>query len=147
MSTLLSNISVRNKINILSGALLSVLISFAAFEIHKLSTIKINFETYTAVAVALEVTTLKINRDINYVSRLNRSIMLSDNYQENLGNMRNRIKSIETLFNNLESVIERAPSIDNKLAQMVSQSKKSTKHFLNESLLLVQTLSSNSSSE
>ena len=82
MGTLLSNISVRNKINILSGSLLFALIIFASFEIHKLNTVKSNFLKYSDVAVTLEVTTLKINRDTNYVSRLNRSIMLGDGHQK-----------------------------------------------------------------
>lgn len=147
MSKLLSNISVRNKINVLSGTLLFALIFFASFEIYKLTTIKTNFEKYSDVAVALEVTTLEINRDTNYVSRLNRSIMLGDNYQQNMSKMRERINNIKNLFDSLETIQAKDPNIDNRLAQMIRQSKSSTMRFLNQSLQLVQSLSADSSKQ
>ncbi|MDE3270495.1 methyl-accepting chemotaxis protein [Pseudoalteromonas sp. G4] len=147
MNTLLSNISVRNKINILSGTLLSALILFASFEIYKLSTIKANFKKYSEVAVALEVTTLEINRDTNYVSRLNRSIMLGDNYHANMNKMRDKINNIKTLFDSLETIQAIDPNIDNRLAQMIKQSKTSTTRFLDQSLQLLQTLSADSSKQ
>ncbi|AIY66876.1 methyl-accepting chemotaxis protein [Pseudoalteromonas piratica] len=147
MSKLLSNISVRNKINVLSGTLLFALIFFASFEIYKLTTIKTNFEKYSDVAVALEVTTLEINRDTNYVSRLNRSIMLGDNYHQNMSKMRERINNIKNLFDSLETIQAKDPNIDNRLAQMIRQSKSSTMRFLNQSLQLVQSLSADSSKQ
>lgn len=147
MSKLLSNISVRNKINVLSGTLLFALIFFASFEIYKLTAIKTNFEKYSDVAVALEVTTLEINRDTNYVSRLNRSIMLGDNYQQNMSKMRERINNIKNLFDSLETIQAKDPNIDNRLAQMIRQSKSSTMRFLNQSLQLVQSLSADSSKQ
>lgn len=147
MSKLLSNISVRNKINVLSGTLLFALIFFASFEIYKLTTIKTNFEKYSDVAVALEVTTLEINRDTNYVSRLNRSIMLGDNYHQNMSKMRERINNIKNLFDSLATIQAKDPNIDNRLAQMIRQSKSSTMRFLNQSLQLVQSLSADSSKQ
>ncbi|MFY8351282.1 methyl-accepting chemotaxis protein [Pseudoalteromonas sp. SSM20] len=147
MSTLISNISVRNKINILSGTLLLALILFASFEIYKLSTINENFKKYSEVSVALEVTTLEINRDTNYVSRLNRSIMLGDNYHENMSKMRDRINNIKTLFDSLETIQAKDPNIDNRLAQMIRQSKTSTTRFLDQSLQLLQSLSADSSKQ
>lgn len=144
MNTLLSNVSVRNKINIISGALLFASILFASFEIYKLNSIKSSFEQYSRVAVKLEVTTLKINRDVNYVSRINRSIMLGDDYQSNLAKMRERIKDIQSHFSQLNSLALNDNTEQKELKQLIVKSQSSTETFLSKSLQLVQTLSSTS---
>ena len=144
MNTLLSNVSVRNKININSGALLIALILFASFEIYKLNSIKSSFEPYSRVAVKLEVTTLKINRDVNYVSRINRSIMLGDDYQSNLAKMRECVKDIQSHFSQLNSLALNDSTEQKELKQLIVKSQSSTEAFLSKSLQLVQTSSATS---
>lgn len=145
MSALLSNLSVRNKINIISGALLALLFIFAGFEIIKIKSIQSSFKTYSKVAVALETTTLKINRDMNYVSRLNRSIMLGDNYQKNASLMRSKVNDIKNFYANIQQITIEDQNFRSQLNNLTAKSKQSTMLFLDKSLQLIGKLSGSSS--
>ncbi len=147
MNSLLSSISVKNKINLISGVMLGVLIIFALFEIIKMKDIQSQFSEYSKVAVALEVTTLKINRDMNYVSRLTRSIMLGDSYQKNLDRLNSRISDIESWFNDLNTAANNIddPQLKNQLVNLNDKSKRSTLSFIEQSRDLMRTLSADSS--
>lgn len=147
MTTVLSNLSVRSKINIISGSLLILLIIFAAFEIYKLKTIQNDFNLYSKVAVKLEVITLKINRDMNYVSRLNRSIMLGDDYNKNLSKMRERIEQIKGHFAEYQAIKIMDTQFKASFERLRSKSSQSAMTFLESSLNLSNTLSSSSTAE
>ena len=145
--TFLNNISVKAKVGSLTGILVAAIAIMAAFVLFQLSSIKNSFTEYSQVAVNLGETTLKVNRDMNYVSRLTRSIMLGDNYKKNHGKLTKRISTISQHFTDFSRYA--ADITDNQkrteIESLISKSKDSTMRFLNESLKLMNTLSADSS--
>jgi methyl-accepting chemotaxis protein len=145
----LNKISVRSKISLLTGVLLVALVSVAVFTIIQLLSIKSAFTQFSNGAVVLETTILEVNRDMNYVSRLTRSIMLGDNYQKNHSKLEKRISDISSHFETLTatSAIVEDQQVKNKLVLLTKRSKESTMKFLNESLSLMNTLSESSTAQ
>ena len=62
--------------------LVAVLCTLAAYTQIQLKSIGGNFAEYNDAGVAGQKYTLMISRDMNYVSRLTRSIMLGDKYNK-----------------------------------------------------------------
>ena len=145
----LGQISIKGKISLLTGILLLALITVATFNIFKLVEINKGFTQFSQSAVVLEKTILEVNRDMNYVSRLTRSIMLGDNYQKNHGKLEQRIKDISGHFDRLSQTakIVDDTQVKGKLISLGQKSKQSTLKFINESLILMNTLSENSTAE
>lgn len=143
----LNNVSVKGKISLLTGVLLIALILVSAFTIVQLLSIKSAFTQYSQSAVVLETTILEVNRDMNYVSRLTRSIMLGDDYQKNHNKLETRINAISAHFGKLSTTanIVEDKQVQAKLTSLTQKSKQSTMKFLNESLRLMDTLSQGSS--
>lgn len=143
----LNNVSVKGKISLLTGVLLIALILVSAFNIVQLLSIKSAFTQYSQSAVVLETTILEVNRDMNYVSRLTRSIMLGDDYQKNHNKLETRINAISAHFGKLSTTanIVEDKQVQAKLTSLTQKSKQSTMKFLNESLRLMDTLSQGSS--
>ncbi len=142
----LNEISVKAKISLLTGVLLVALVVVAAFTVFQLLSIKSAFTQYSQSAVVLETTILEVNRDMNYVSRLTRSIMLGDDYQKNHNKLDQRISDISAHFDKLDRTadIVADESIKGQLKSLTQKSKKSTMTFLTESLRLMDTLSQQS---
>ena len=82
------------------------------------------------------LTTLKIEKDLNYVSRTTRDIMLGGDYNKDIKKLETTIQKIQKLFLDLESIMEH----DNSLA-LVKEAKQSTMLFLNNSLEMMKSLS------
>ncbi|NQY47935.1 MAG: methyl-accepting chemotaxis protein [Colwellia sp.] len=145
----LNKVSVKIKISLLTGVLLVALVSVATFTIVQLLSIEHAFTQYSQSAVVLETTILEVNRDMNYVSRLTRSIMLGDNYKKNHGKLDQRINDISSHFDKLSvtSGLVEDSQVRNKLISLANHSKQSTMKFLNESLRLMDTLSDTSNAE
>lgn len=90
------------------------------------------FNEYDQAGVASQRAILMINRDMNYVSRLTRSIMLGDSYDKNYSLIEQRIVDIEQHFNQLEQAVEL--STDNRarqqLAALTYEARQTTLAFL-----------------
>jgi methyl-accepting chemotaxis protein len=145
----LNKVSVKGKISLLTGVLLLSLVTIAAFTITQFLSIKSAFTQYSQGVVVLETTILEVSRDMNYVSRLTRSIMLGDDYQKNHSKLEKRISDITSHFDNLTVIsnIVLDTQVKNKLTTLTQKSKQSTLTFLNESLRLMDSLSETSSAE
>jgi len=144
--TLLNNISVKAKVGSLTGLLVAAIVIMAVFVLLQLTSIKKSFTEYSQVAVNLGETTLKVNRDMNYVSRLTRSIMLGDNYKKNHDKLTKRIATISQHFSDFNRYAQGISDSHKRseIDSLTSKSKESTMKFLNESLKLMNTLSANS---
>lgn len=81
------------------------------------------------------LTTLKIEKNLNYVSRLSRDIILGGKYEKNIANLEKTIHSIEEGFNSLETLMTE----ENTLG-MVAEAKTSTMLFLNNTLKMMKSL-------
>ncbi len=81
------------------------------------------------------LTTLEIEKNLNYTSRLSRDIMLGGDYDKNIVNLETTIKKIEIHFNSLEKLMEKDISFG-----MVKEAKNSTMLFLNNTLKTMKSL-------
>jgi methyl-accepting chemotaxis protein len=114
---------------LVSGVFLGVLLLVAliSFESN-------NFAEYKSASVASERLVLNIRADVNYFSRLTRSIMLGDNYTKNSEAIAKTQKSIEGHFQNLTMS---ANSVRDKekqamLLQLIESSRKDTLLFIGD---------------
>lgn len=149
MQSILQNLSVKMKINLISGLFISAIIIIVGFGVAKMKTVEGQFFLYSNVAAKMQLEITEINRDMNYVSRLTRSIMLGDNYQKNFTKLEDRIDDIEGHFRELSQAVGSADnkSVKDQISQLISKSKTSTMTFLVESKKLMQSIESNNTDE
>ena len=103
----------------------------------QLSSIERTSTLYKQVAVNGEENILKINRDMNYCSRLTRSIMLGDNYDKNHKKLLKRIDDIKNHFSKLKDSFEILDSDHPNAAAIsnaVQKSQTDSMAFLNDGL-------------
>ena len=80
--------------------------------------------------------TLEIEKNLNYVSRTTRDIMLGGDYTKNISKLNKSIENINTLFTSLEKNMAQDAALP-----MVKDAKSSTMLFLNNSLSMMKNLS------
>lgn len=98
-------------------------IAFASF-----NRLNDDFEEMKTRHIAAKMMTLSINRDINYVSRLTRNIMLGSDYDREIVMLDERIQSIKGHFDELHNVTR-----GNKEAVLVQKAQTAALHFVEES--------------
>jgi len=110
--------------------------------IGTLNKIKDQFFNYKTIALNGKIATLEISKDLNYISRCSRDIMLGNEYDMNLNKIIVRIKSIENYFNSLEKSISymKNPKESQKL---LYKTKESTLHFIYDVLNKMQLIQMN----
>jgi methyl-accepting chemotaxis protein len=110
------------------------MVGLALFFISRFAALEGNFEEYSAVAIKAEVLALKINRAMNYVSRLTRSIMLADDYDKNMGRLDQRVEDIYGYFGELNALAGRLQdaATRDRLRDLVAASERDTKAFLED---------------
>jgi len=82
-----------------------------------------------------ELQTLEIEKNLNYISRTTRDIMLGGDYDKNINKLNNSVNRISELFLSLEEIMANDESLS-----VVTQAKISTMSFLNSSLDMMKTL-------
>ena len=132
---MLKNISIKKRLFILLSLIILSSILLGLWQYNRLSTINQSFKTYQQAAVMGEVNSLQISRDMNYCSRLTRSIMLGDNFDKNYKKLLQRIEDIKSSFSHLKNSVS---SLDlkqrNTLIKSIEQSETDTMAFLNDGL-------------
>ncbi len=81
------------------------------------------------------LTTLKIEKHLNYISRTTRDIMLGGDYDKDIQKLQSTIQKIQKLFSTLEDIMKH----DRSLA-LVNEAKQTTMLFLNNSLEMMRSL-------
>ena len=95
-------LSIKNKLRILFGVIITSYIIMAFLTMLLLIKVEGSFIDLKEKAILGKVGILEINRDMNYVSRLTRNIMLGSNIDKDLAKMEDRINRIEEKFKELE---------------------------------------------
>ncbi|MGR6839186.1 methyl-accepting chemotaxis protein [Aliivibrio wodanis] len=93
-----------------------------------------SFNEYDQAAVESQKYILMINRDMNYTSRLTRSIMLGDDFNKNFTKLENYIDAIDSHFANFTQAASklRDKKVAKQLTQLAKRSEKDTMAFLND---------------
>ncbi|MDO9266358.1 MAG: methyl-accepting chemotaxis protein [Sulfurimonas sp.] len=81
------------------------------------------------------LTTLDMEKNLNFISRLSRDIILGGNYDKNIANLSDTIESIRKSFDSLEALMAKDQSLE-----IVVEAKNSTMLFLNNSLTMMKSL-------
>ncbi|MCF6204450.1 MAG: hypothetical protein L3J59_12425 [Methylococcaceae bacterium] len=132
---MLKNISIKKRLFILISLISLSSMFIGLWQYNRLSTINQVFKTYQQAAVMGEVNSLQISRDMNYCSRLTRSIMLGDNFDKNYKKLLQRIEDIKTSFSHLKNSISPLDLLQqNSLMKSIEQSEMDTMAFLNDGL-------------
>ncbi len=130
-----SNISIKNRLFILMFLFVSSSVSLTAWQTKQLSDINNNFSLYQHSVVSAESNILKISRDMNYCSRLTRSIMLGDNFEKNHKKLLLHIDKIKSHFQNLKDSVSLLDSKTQKtIMSAIQLSEIDTMAFLNDGL-------------
>ena len=92
------------------------------------------FNEYDQAGVSSQKYVLSISRDMNYVSRLSRSIMLGDDFSKNYSLLDTRIRDIYSHFDHLEESLNLISDSNarSRLNQLAANSKQATKTFLED---------------
>ncbi|ABB44259.1 methyl-accepting chemotaxis sensory transducer [Sulfurimonas denitrificans DSM 1251] len=132
------NLSIYKKMNYFI-VMVSSFVFIAALSIYfAMSHIASKYDHLHNNSMMGELSTLKIEKNLNYVSRLSRDIMLGGNFDKNIKKLKSTIDEIELLFNDLHKTIE----IDSS-RKLLHEAKESTMLFLNSSYNMMKSLSAN----
>jgi len=132
---MLKNLSIYKKMNYFI-MMVSSFVFIAALSIYfAMNDIASKYNHLHHSSMMGELSTLKIEKNLNYVSRLSRDIMLGGNFDKNIKKLKSTIDEIESLFNELEKIVE----IDSSL-KLLHDAKVSTMLFLNSSYSMMKAL-------
>lgn len=141
------SLTVKTKIYAITAIFSLIIVALGAFSLNQISAAKKAFTHYSELAVAIEKQTLMITADMNYVSRLNRSIILGGNHQQDIAAMKKRVATIYSYYDEMKAIAERWPSeqVAQHLQNLIAATYKPTKNSLDGSIHIMQRLSVSSS--
>ena len=134
--------SIRARLMTLVGLFIVCFIGVVVFAVSRLNYIESNFTEYHTAAVVSESHILMINRDMNYVSLITRSIMLGDDYSANIKQLDEHIGAI---YKNFEEIKQATAKMRDRakatvLDKVLAASLQDTRAFLEDSRSRMQTL-------
>ena len=117
------NISIKHKLMGITGALICIYGLTLVLTLYLVSNIKSEFSHFKESAYKGEVYTLSINKELNYVSRVTRDIMLGGEYAKNMEKLKESEEKITKYFGDLLKVT------DEKNKQIVKEAEQKTLNF------------------
>lgn len=125
------NMTIAKKMTIFGVVTVLLLLISLAVKFNSIKEAQKNFDIYSAKAVAGKIFVLQIGKDLNYVSRCTRDIMLGNAYDKNIGKIEKSRASIVKSFDALVGTIKGTPNEANKL-KALSDSKTKTLAFVDD---------------
>ena len=132
---LLKNSSIKERINYLIGIVTVSIIGASLFAFYALQSIGNQYNNLQGHSIAGAVQVLEIQRDLNYVSRTSRDILLGGDYQKDMRKLRDRTNSIRNNFEKLSKTIDDSTSL-----RLVQEAQTSTLSFLDSSYTMMSNL-------
>jgi methyl-accepting chemotaxis protein len=130
------NLSIQKKMNYFI-TMVSLAVFAAAISIFlALSHIESKYEHLHHNSMIAGLTTLKIEKNLNYISRTSRDIILGGDYDKNIQKLNNTIESIGKHFIVLEELMA-----DDESLHIVVEAKSSTMLFLDNSFKMMKSIS------
>jgi methyl-accepting chemotaxis protein len=135
-STFLNQFSIRQRMSYLIASVTFSVIMSALFVYFALESIETQYTKLQENSIAGAMYSLEIEKDINYVSRTSRDIILGNDYSKNIKKLQERIEIIKTNFSNLKEIS------DEDSAPLIADAQKSTLSFLDNSFEMMKELDS-----
>jgi methyl-accepting chemotaxis protein len=138
ISNILNHLSIRQRMGYLVIAATFAVISAAVFVFFALSSIESQYDTLQKNSTQGALLALEIEKDLNYISRTSRDIMLGGNYANNMEKLRTHIDKIHHAFTELDKT-----SNDSESKTLIDHAKESTTQFLDNSYRMMEALDPN----
>jgi methyl-accepting chemotaxis protein len=140
---LLQSLSIKKRLGLLIGLMVISNLLTLLFTDRHLSVTSKAFNQYQMVSVPAQIDVLRIKEEMNYVSRLTRSIMLGDDYDKNMGRLRERLDQIYSHFDHLRQTIVTSSNsaLKQRMEQAAVASIADTRAFLEDGRQLMEGLS------
>ena len=129
------NLSIYKKMNYLVAVATMAVVGATLFVYAYMTHLESEFKYLAKNSMSSKLKTLEIEKNLNYISRATRDIMLGGDYEKNIDKLKDSILKIENLFSSLEKVMQEDPSLP-----LIQETKKSTMKFLNASLTMMRAL-------
>lgn len=131
----LQDMSIKKRMNYLVGAATMSVIGASIFVYFALSSLESQYNELQEKTISGAMNALKIEKDLNYISRTSRDIMLGGDYDKNIDKLKKHIDKINTVFIELDkSASEPAEQ------QLITDAKESTSAFLDNTLTMMKSL-------
>ena len=130
------NMSIKKRMNYLIAMATFAIFSATIFVFVSMDKIENEYKHLRSNSMEAGLITLKIEKDLNYVSRTTRDIMLGGDYNKDITKLQDRISNVSKYFNTLEELMKEDDSLN-----LVTSAKSSTMLFLNNSLDMMKGLS------
>ncbi|MBE0498039.1 MAG: CZB domain-containing protein [Campylobacterales bacterium] len=134
---LLKDASIKQRINYLLTIVIVSVIGASIFAFYTLSTIGNQYNNLQNHSTAGAMETLHIEKDLNYISRTTRDIMLGGNYEKDMKKLKEHTEKIRNSFERLTMTID-----DDASLALINDAKESTMLFLENTQKMMQSLSS-----
>ena len=135
-NNLLKNSSIKQRINYLIVIVTISVVGAALFAFFALQSISSQYNDLQDHSISGALHTLEIQKDLNYVSRTSRDILLGGDYDKDMKKLRERADNIRRSFDKLAETIDDTASL-----QLIQEAKKSTLVFLDNSYSMMSSLS------
>lgn len=132
---MLQNLSIHKKMNYFIAMVTISVFSAAVSIFLAMGHIESKYDHLHHNSMISGLTTLKIEKNLNYISRTSRDIILGGNYDKNIAKLSETTESIRDHFNSLEKLMESDESLN-----IVKEAKNSTMLFLDNSLKMMKSL-------
>ncbi|MEA3352504.1 MAG: methyl-accepting chemotaxis protein [Campylobacterota bacterium] len=139
------NFSISKKLSIFGVSIIIVMLLSLAIKYKSIHDADQNFDIYSEKAVAGKILVLQIGKDLNYVSRCTRDIMLGNAYDKNIKKIEKSRANILKSFNDLVGTIKDTPNETEKL-KALEDSKTKTLAFVDDGYNKMKSLANTSKS-
>jgi len=130
----LNQMSIAKRMYILISIVVSAVVVAAVTIYFMLGNIESAFLNLRNVSTTAAIEVLEIEKSMNYISRLNRDILLGGNYEKDMSKMRTNVDAIKHSF---ESIIILT---DGKERKLVQKAKQNTMKFLDATVAMMSNL-------
>jgi len=129
------NLSIYKKMNYLIAISTISVIGATLFVYAFMTHLESEYDHLYKNSMTSELQVLEIEKNLNYISRTTRDIMLGGDYDKNIDKLNKSVSRIDELFSSLENIMANDESLS-----VVTEAKTSTMSFLNSSLDMMKTL-------
>lgn len=132
----LSQMTIKSRLTLLATIFFIAFLTLAGIVTLRVQYIESNFDQYNQSSVAGQKLTLMISRDVNFVSRLTRSIMLGDDYQKNMTALEKYRSDIDAHFAKLRETAKHSAALDQEAVflRVIEASYSDTLEFVNDGI-------------